>query len=149
MRRLYESRDDVRAWLRHLFETDLVGAEQARTLRQIQDRPDCPRSNAFLGNRPVDGRELRSAISDLVRRDGLPIIGDSRRGYYLAATPDELRAAYAELRHRALRILWRGSRLLRQGQHRLGGQRDLLRLECREADSALAALGAEEGEIDE
>ena len=137
-RRLYRSREDVRAWLIATMR-EHVGYGQAITLAELHGLPDCP---------PVNGRQLRAAISDLVRRDRVSIIGDSRIGYYLPAAMTEVRGSYRELRHRAIQILVRAQTMLDAGQHTLGGQGEL-RLEIREANAALAALGAEEDETDE
>jgi hypothetical protein len=144
----YESRSDVREWLSELFQTELVGAARAMTIRELQLRPGCP----VIGSRGVEGaaigsREIRAAIADLVRHGGLPIIGDSRRGYYLANTPDELRRGYREMRTRAMKMLIRGRELLDRGKSRLGGQLPLdLRYEARGAGVALAALEVDEDE---
>lgn len=136
----------VRAEVREFVAEQLTareGREEALTLRGL--------SAAWAGGgRPeVAGRELRQAIAELVR-EGLPIVGDSSRGYYLAATSDELRWGYRELRGRALAMLERAKRLMDSGRHRLGRQQTLdLRYEQQSCKTAIAVLEMDEEEGDE
>lgn len=144
----WQSRADVRGWLTVVFNTVAVGADNAVTIRELQLDSGCP----IIGSRGVEGsavrsRQIRAAIADLVRYEGLPIIGDSRRGYYLADSPEDLRRGYREMRTRAMKMLIRGRELLDRGKSRLGGQLPLeLRFERRGADMALLALEEDDDE---
>jgi len=144
----WQSRADVREWLAGVFECEAIGRDAAVTVRELQLDPRCP----LIGSRGVEGsavrsRQIRAAIADLVRYEGLPIIGDSRRGYYLADSPEDLRRGYRECRIRAMRLLNRGRELLDRGKSRLGGQMPLeLRYERRGAEMALLALEDDDDE---
>ncbi len=52
----------------------------------------------------MDGREIRKQI-EIERRQGVPILSDCKRGYFLAESPEEVTAFVCSMRHRAQEIM--------------------------------------------
>ena len=129
---VYETTLELRLELKRIFTEEAVGEEQAIHAQDLEDK---------LG---TSRRQIRKAIAELVRIDGEPIVSESRRGYYRGATGEQLMKGAAELRRRALSLLYRRGRMLDMGQHELGGQQALdLAREARSNDIATQILDGE------
>jgi hypothetical protein len=112
----YQSKPELRAVLRGLFEQTYSGRDNAVHL------------DALLSIAAVrlygDGRRVRYAISDLVTIDELPI-GECRDGYYLCVERADLMLGSRYLVRRLSRGGHRLHGLWRAFQRRAGGQQDL------------------------
>lgn len=128
---LAEERRSVKAWMRErvnaenqirldfngppcgeLGRTSLTD-EERRVWRSVSDRAG--RGAAILGPRiaeqtALDYVTVRSVIAHLVNDHGM-LIASCSRGYYVPETPEEILSATKSLRHRAIMILLRASRL--------------------------------------
>lgn len=65
--------------------------------------------------------EVRSIIAHLINDHG-KLIASCGRGYYIPRTPEEITEATRSLRHRAIMILLRASRLQKQSIDEVYGQ---------------------------
>ena len=89
-------------------------------LRTGKDRPITGMELAkWFGHK--DTRVVRIAISELVD-GGLPVIGDSARGYYIASNREECQRGMADLRSRLIKMALRRRSLKRAMERHFTGQ---------------------------
>ena len=128
----YHTNPELRADLTLLFTKIAVGRGKALHLQRIHQDP------RFRG---YTEREIRGAISELIRIDGVPIHSDSTVGHYRVTERDDISQGVRTLRRRALAELYRAKRLADCGRHELGGQMDLdLMTAAAEIDAAMRVL---------
>lgn len=109
----YQTPEPLRMALAGLFTTRVMGRDNAVTLSQLCARTD-------VGRYPA--RQVREAIAELVVLEGLPIVGDSGAGYYLAITAEERLGQCRELGRR-IRAMGRRLRIFAaRSAERTGGQ---------------------------
>lgn len=95
------------------FNGPLLTDEEQRVWQSVKERAG--RDQAILGPRiaelaRMDYDTVRAVIAHLVNDHGM-LIASCSRGYYVPETPEEIVAATRSLRHRAIMILLRASRL--------------------------------------
>jgi hypothetical protein len=95
------------------FNGPLLTDEERRVWRSVSERAG--RERAILGPRlaemtGLDYVSIREIIAHLVNDHGM-LIASCSRGYFVPETPEEITTATKSLRHRAIMILLRASRL--------------------------------------
>lgn len=73
----------------------------------------------------LDGRTLRKMIES-ERRAGCPVLSDNRSGYYLADSPDEVRAFVRSMLHRSGEIAKTAKAIERAMLNQIDGQMQIL-----------------------
>ena len=91
-------------------------------MSQHQGADNGIRADHLAAKLGIADRTLRKLISTLRNGNGYAICGQPSTGYYVATTPDELRASCAFLEHRALHSLRVLSRMRNVSMPDLMGQ---------------------------
>lgn len=93
---------------------------KTEVLHQLSEGKDNAISGKILAQRlgQKDSRHARLAIIDLIVEDGIPIIGDSGHGYYIATTRAECDKALKVLRDSYGVMLYRHYKYLKRAREK-------------------------------